>query len=71
MNDEARAELDRILALEPAALTDADRAFLSARRDYLSEDQRTVFGVDEAPATAEETSTEEPEQTRARTRKSQ
>jgi hypothetical protein len=49
MNQEARAELDRILSLEPAALTDADRAFLSARRDYLSEDQKAVYGVSEAP----------------------
>lgn len=43
MNEEARAELDRIVAIEPAALTDSDRAFLSARRDYLSEDQKATF----------------------------
>jgi hypothetical protein len=55
MNEEARAELDRILALEPAALTDADKAVLSARRDYLSEDQRTVYSVDVPVVEAEET----------------
>lgn len=51
MNDEARAELDRILALEPAALSDADKAFLAARRDYLTEEQKAVYGLlDDASA---------------------
>jgi hypothetical protein len=47
MNDEAREELNRILALEPAALTEDDHAFLMARRSYLTEEQKTVFGVTE------------------------
>ena len=37
MNQEARAELDRILAIEPAALTEPEMAFLQARRGYLTE----------------------------------
>jgi hypothetical protein len=48
MNDEARAELDRILALEPQALTEADQAFLMARRGYLSEEQQKVYGVSDS-----------------------
>jgi hypothetical protein len=56
MNPEAQAELDRILALEPAALTEDDQAFLMARRSYLPEEQRIKFGITEpeaAPASTE------------------
>jgi hypothetical protein len=71
MNDEARAELDRILALEPAALSDADKEFLAARRSYLTEEQKVVFAAvldedvssDEASADADENAVE---QSRAR-----
>jgi hypothetical protein len=67
MNDEARAELDRILAIEPAALTESEQAFLSARRDYLTEDQRVTFGLtEESSAGADSTSAEEAEAPRAR-----
>jgi hypothetical protein len=50
MNEEAKQELARILALEPAALTESDHAFLTARRTYLTEEQKTVFGVTEPAA---------------------
>jgi hypothetical protein len=45
MNEEAKAELDRILALSPEEVTESERAFLQARRSYMTEDQRNVFGV--------------------------
>jgi hypothetical protein len=64
MNDEARAELDRILALEPAALTESDRAVLQARRDYLTEEQQNVYGVSDESSS--ETVSGESEQPRAR-----
>ena len=44
MNPEAQAELDRILALSPAEVTESEQAFLQARRSYLTEEQRNVFG---------------------------
>lgn len=47
MNEEARAELDRIVAMEPEALTDGEQAFLMARRSYLTEEQRIKFGITE------------------------
>jgi hypothetical protein len=51
MNDEARAELDRITAMEPEALTEGEKAFLMARRADLSEEQRIKFAIsDEASA---------------------
>ncbi len=43
MNPEARTELDRIVALSPAELSEAQAGFLRARRSYLNEEQRTVF----------------------------
>jgi len=53
MNPEAKAELDRILSLSPAELTEDESAFLRARRSYLNEEQRTVFAevlaADETP----------------------
>jgi len=52
MNPEAQAKLDELLALEPAALTEEDRAFLAARRSYLTEEQREAYGVSEKPAKA-------------------
>lgn len=36
MDEQSRATLDAILAQEPAALTEEDKAFLRARRSYLS-----------------------------------
>lgn len=50
MNDEARAELDRILALSPADITEAEQGFLQARRSYLTEEQRITFGIVEPDA---------------------
>lgn len=43
MNPEAQTELDRIVALQPAELSEAEAGFLRARRSYLNEEQRTVF----------------------------
>lgn len=43
MDAESQKTLDEILAKEPAALTDADKEFLKARRSYLNEEQRVVY----------------------------
>lgn len=43
MNPEAQVKLDEILQKEAAALTDADVAFLKARKDYLTNDQRAAY----------------------------
>lgn len=43
MDEQSKATLDAILAQEPAALTDADKDFLRARRSYLSEEQKAVY----------------------------
>lgn len=51
MDEQSRKTLDEILAKEPAALTEADEAFMRARRSYLSEEQKAVFAdvLAEAP----------------------
>lgn len=59
MDEQSRKMLDEILAQEPAALTDADKAFLRARRSYLSEEQKAVYA--EALAEQPEVSEESPE----------
>ena len=51
--------LDEILAQEPAALTDADKAFLRARRSYLTEEQRAVYAEALAEGPAEELAPED------------
>lgn len=43
MDEQSRKTLDEILTKEPAALTEADEAFMRARRSYLSEEQKAVF----------------------------
>jgi hypothetical protein len=43
MDEQSKATLDAILANEPAALTEADIAFLRARRSYLTEEQKAVY----------------------------
>ncbi len=43
MDDTSKATLDEILAKEPAALTDADKDFLRARRSYLNGEQQAVY----------------------------
>jgi hypothetical protein len=56
MNPEAQAELDRIVAIEPAALSEAEVGFLQARRSYLSEEQKAVYAevLNAGPALAEQ-----------------
>lgn len=55
MNDEAQAELNRILDLGPDSINESERAFLQARRSYLTEEQRINFGItDKAPAVEDE-----------------
>lgn len=56
MDAQSKAMLDEILAQEPAALTDADKAFLRARCSYLSEEQKAVY----AEALADQTEIDEP-----------
>lgn len=50
MDDKSRENLDRILGVEPAALTEPDREFLQARRSYLTQDQRELYGITEPGA---------------------
>jgi hypothetical protein len=63
MDEQSKKMLDEILAKEPAALTDSDKAFLQARSSYLSEEQRSVYAevlADQQEAAEEaQTSTEE------------
>ena len=56
MDAKSKEMLDAILAKEPAALTDADKAFLKARRSYLNEEQRHVY----AEALAQQPEAEQP-----------
>lgn len=66
MDQASQIEFDRIVALDPEALTDAEKDVLRARRSYLTEEQRAKFasvlsekpakaGDDRAEAPAEET----------------
>lgn len=41
----SRERLENLLGVEPTHLTDGDRAFLTARKDYLTADQRKDFGI--------------------------
>lgn len=43
MDSQSRAELDRILSVEPTALSETDWAFLKARRSYLTPEQEAIF----------------------------
>jgi hypothetical protein len=43
MNPEAQEIFDRLVKLDPTALTDEDKEFLRARRSYLTSDQRRIF----------------------------
>jgi hypothetical protein len=54
MNPEASAEVTRILAKGADSVTDTDRAFLQARRDYLTPEQKLEFGLSEPEASATE-----------------
>lgn len=67
MDEQSKAELDRILSVEPAALTESDAAFLRARSSYLSEEQRHVYAevLAEAPA-SEESEAEQPKARKSR-----
>lgn len=48
---DVRKELDRVLSKTNVSLEPAERAFLKARRDYLTTDQREYYEVDQdAPA---------------------
>lgn len=40
-----RARLEHLMGQDPETLTAGDMAFLEARRDYLTADQRADFGV--------------------------
>jgi hypothetical protein len=61
MDPQSKATLDAILATEPAALTDADKDFLRARRSYLSEEHRAVY----ADVLAEQSEAESSEESQA------
>lgn len=48
MNESAKAEPQRILDLGPDSINEDERAFLNARRSYLTEEQRLKFAVAES-----------------------
>jgi hypothetical protein len=56
MDNITESQLSAILAKEPTGLTEADAAFLRARRDYLTEEQQITYAsvLDAAPAPAPE-----------------
>ena len=70
MDQASREMLDEILAKQPAALTDADKDFLRARRSYLGEEQRHVYAevLSEQPeaSASEESEAEQPKVRRGR-----
>jgi len=53
MDEKSKAEQDRILALEAAALTEPDKAFLRARASYVPEDQLKQYAEILAPVSNE------------------
>jgi hypothetical protein len=48
MNESAKAEPQRILDLGPDSINEDERAFLNARRSYLTEEQRLKLAVAES-----------------------
>lgn len=40
-----RKRMDKILGTEPEGISNEDREFLTARRDYLTSDQKNDYGV--------------------------
>lgn len=58
MDKASRERLEAIMAVDPNAVTDGDRAFLNARRDYLTADQRADYGITGEAGTAEAGSVE-------------
>ena len=61
MDAQSKAKLDEILAKEPAAMTEDDKAFLRARRSYLTESQQIDLADVLADFTPEPEVDEEPE----------
>lgn len=60
LNTQDKQMLDAILAMDPNAISDDQRAVLRARRSYLTEEQTIKFGIKEskpAKETADEAST--------------
>ena len=54
MDQISQNELDRIIALGPDSVSETEIAFLRARRDYLTEEQKVVFAsVLQAPQAEE------------------
>jgi hypothetical protein len=43
MDKESQQRFDQLAAVEPAAWTDADKAFMRARASYMTEDQIVKF----------------------------
>ncbi|HSY52446.1 MAG TPA: hypothetical protein VLC46_26835 [Thermoanaerobaculia bacterium] len=61
MDQTTESQLSAILAKGPTGLTEADAAFLRARRDYLTADQQITYAaaLDAAPAPAPEPALED------------
>jgi hypothetical protein len=61
---EISAELDRLTALDPTALDDAAKQTLQSHYDFLTDEERTKFGIQQAaqtpPATTEPPKVEKP-----------
>jgi hypothetical protein len=72
MNIEAQEELNRVLAMEPVALSLDEMAFLRARRSYLNSDQAAKFAavLEDEPATEQSEAAADEQPAPRKTRKS-
>ena len=57
MDQESQQRFDQLAAIEPAAWTEADKAFMTARSSYMTEDQRIKFAavLSDAPPGTDQT----------------
>lgn len=53
--EETQKELETLRHMQPADLNEDQMAFLRARRDYLTAEERITFGIDETAAKAAST----------------
>ena len=51
MDPKSKKKVESILAAGPDAASEADLAFLAARRSYLTNDQKVTFGITEPVST--------------------
>ena len=59
---EGQEKLEELRKKDPSSLTEADRAFLTARRSYLHAHELAAFGIEADAAPADESEQEEDEE---------